>query len=98
MRAGAPSLPMGLVLLGLVLAQPAGGQSLVNLSALAPVAAGGTLTAGFIIGGNQSETLLIRAVGPTLGSFGVTSPLPHPVLTVFPGASGAAAASNDTWG
>jgi hypothetical protein len=41
------------------------------------------------------KRVLIRAVGPTLGSFGVGNVLANPTLTVFSG--GAAIASNDDW-
>jgi hypothetical protein len=40
--------------------------------------------------------VLIRAVGPTLTSFGVTSPLGDPALRVIDG-SGATVGANDNW-
>src|SRR6185295_15976817 len=43
------------------------------------------LIAGFTISGTGSKNLLIRAVGPTLASFGVTGTLADPKLEVFSG-------------
>jgi len=64
-----------------VLASP---TRLTNISARANVNTGaGLLIAGFVIGGTGNETVLIRAVGPTLSQFGLTGVLQHPVLTLF---------------
>ena len=41
------------------------------------------LTVGFVIAGNSSMTVLIRAIGPTLASFSVTGAMANPQLTVF---------------
>jgi len=56
---------------------------LVNVSCRIQVAAGSNLTAGFVIGGTTSKTVLIRAVGPTLTIYGVSGVMPDPQLTVF---------------
>ncbi len=57
---------------------------LVNVSSRAQVLAGASpLTVGFVLGGTQSRTVLIRAAGPALTAFGLSSPLPHPALTLF---------------
>ncbi len=57
----------------------------------------GVLTAGFIIGGSGTETVLIRGVGPTLANYGVTSGyLSNPVITLFQGST--VLASNAGWG
>jgi hypothetical protein len=57
-----------------------------------------TLTAGFTVGGTGSEKLLIRAVGPTLGTaYGITGALTQPILTLFD-SSGTVIASNTGWG
>jgi hypothetical protein len=70
----------------------------INLSARGMAGAGANvLTVGFVIAGPSSETVLIRAVGPTLSSFGVAGPMASPELTVF-NSSGASVASNDGWG
>lgn len=59
-------------------------RQLVNVSARTQVAAGdNTLIAGFAIAGSTSRTVLIRAAGPTLSTFGVTGALSDPKLTLF---------------
>lgn len=60
---------------------------LVNLSSRASVggSAGQVLTAGFIVTGSGSETILIRAVGPTLAAapFNVQGAVAQPMLALF---------------
>jgi sugar lactone lactonase YvrE len=71
---------------------------LVNLSARALSGAGSSiLTAGFILGGSGTDTLLIRGIGPTLAQYGVTGFLAAPQVTLF-NAAGQAIASNTGWG
>ena len=41
------------------------------------------LIAGFVISGSTSETVLIRASGPALASFGVANTLPDPELLLY---------------
>jgi hypothetical protein len=72
-------------------------QSLTNCSTLGQVSAGNPLESGFVIVGNTSRTVLIRAVGPSLGSYGVTSPLADPALVVST-QTGAVVAQNNDWG
>ncbi len=68
----------------------------INLSTRARVGTGaGVLVGGFVVQGPAYQRMLIRAVGPTLGAFGVTGALADPVLTVFSGSQ--AVASNDKW-
>ncbi len=69
---------------------------LVNVSVRKPIAAGEVLTAGFVLGGNTSRTILIRAIGPTLGAFGVPGTMSDPKLELYSGAS--VLAANDNWG
>jgi len=59
---------------------------------------GSGLTAGFAIGGTDAKTILIRAIGPTLGEspFGLAGALADPQVTVFSAATPIAA--NDNWG
>jgi len=54
------------------------------------------LTSGFVVGGNVPRRVLIRAVGPTLASFGVSQVLLDPQFSVFNGS--AVVGSNDDWG
>lgn len=69
---------------------------LVNLSARCQVGTGAdVLTAGFYISGATGKTLLIRGVGPSLTSFGITGALADPQLTIYTG--NRMVASNDDW-
>ena len=70
---------------------------LVNLSARAGVGPGlGVLIGGFVIEGTTPLTVIIRADGPALSSFGVDGVLASPVLTLA-GANGTIA-TNAGWG
>jgi Putative Ig domain/Immunoglobulin domain/Immunoglobulin I-set domain len=70
----------------------------INLSARGMAGSGANvLTVGFVIAGPSSETVLIRAVGPTLTSFGVAGAMATPEVTVY-NSGGASVASNDGWG
>lgn len=74
----------------------AGTARLVNVSARNHVGTGDDiLVAGFTVAGTGTKRLLIRAVGPGLGGFGVTGTLPDPVLELFAGAN--RIAENDNW-
>jgi hypothetical protein len=53
------------------------------------------LIAGIIVGGNTPKRLLVRAIGPTLESFGVAGVLADPELTIFDGNK--PINSNDDW-
>lgn len=69
---------------------------LVNLSARAEVGAGeNVLIAGFTIAGNLPRRMLVRAVGPGLGAFGVPGVLGDPKLELF--RDGVRVAENDNW-
>jgi len=68
---------------------------LVNLSCRQLVPANGTLTAGFVISGTTSKTVLIRASGPTLASYNVPGTMTDPQISVFSGAT--VIASNAGW-
>jgi hypothetical protein len=71
---------------------------LVNVSVLKNI--GTSLTAGFVIrGGTGSRTVLIRAIGPTLGAapFNVPGVVADPQLVLFNSAS-AQIGANDNWG
>ncbi len=70
---------------------------LVNVSARNRVGTGeGILIAGFAVAGSGSKQLLIRAVGPTLGTFGVPGPLADPTLRLID-SQGVTVGSNDNW-
>jgi hypothetical protein len=72
------------------------GARLKNLSARARVSPGaGVVIPGLVVTGANGRTLLVRAVGPGLGAFGVSGTLARPALTV--GAGGAPIAANTGW-
>ncbi|MBI5382918.1 MAG: immunoglobulin domain-containing protein [Opitutae bacterium] len=76
-----------------------GGSRLANLSARGLAGTGeNALTPGIVLRGAGRKPLLIRAVGPTLGSFGVSGVLSDPTLEVIPLGATTALASNDNWG
>jgi len=54
------------------------------------------LISGFIVGDVGSATVIVRALGPSLGSFGVSQPLSNPVLTIYD-SKGNVIAGNDNW-
>lgn len=60
---------------------------LANISTRGTLAAGAgqSFTAGFVVSGGstQSKKLILRAVGPSLASFGVSNPLRAPVLRIY---------------
>jgi hypothetical protein len=68
-----------------------------NVSTRGFVSSTQTFIGGFVIQGTGPRNVLIRGDGPILASFGVTSPLPDPVLTVY-NASGTIIANNTAWG
>jgi hypothetical protein len=68
---------------GIRAANTPGPVRLLNLSARGQVSPGLPLITGFSIQGPMSETLLIRAIGPTLKEFGVTGTLPNPQLDLY---------------
>lgn len=69
---------------------------LVNVSVLKHLGTG--LTAGFVIGGSTPKTVLIRAVGPTLGTaFGLGGVVANPQLALF-NSSSIKIGENDDWG
>jgi len=74
-----------------------GAGHLVNISTRMKVSNGqNVLIGGFIIKGSQSKTLVLRAIGPSLTTSGVTDVLADPVLEVHDSAGGVIV-SNDDW-
>ncbi len=55
------------------------------------------LIVGFVAAGPGNKRVMLRAVGPTLGSFGVAGTLADPTLSVY-NAAGSLIYSNDDWG
>jgi hypothetical protein len=56
---------------------------LISLSARATVSDGYPLITGFVISGSGQKSVLLRAVGPALSGFGVSSPLAAPRMQIF---------------
>ena len=76
---------------------PAVGPLPQNLSTRGTVSIGdNVLIGGFIITGSEPKTILLRALGPSLGSFGVSHPVRDPVLRVY-NSSHTLIATNDNW-
>jgi len=69
---------------------------LLNVSTRMEVLTGNSvLIGGFIIGGSGNKDVLLRALGPTLGNFGVTGFVGDPTLDLYNGAN--LIMSNDNW-
>jgi arylsulfate sulfotransferase len=72
-------------------------SKLTNISTRGSVGIGdNVLISGFIIGDVASETVVVRALGPSLASSGVSGPLSDPTLTIYD-LNGSVIASNDNW-
>ncbi len=71
---------------------------LINLSSRARIgpAAGRTLITGFVIGGVDAKNVLLRAVGPALGGFGVDGAISNPRLQLYD-SNGRVILENDDW-
>ncbi|MBL9210924.1 MAG: lamin tail domain-containing protein [Opitutaceae bacterium] len=95
----------GTVIAELYDATPSGGFTvtmprLINVSVLKQINAGTALTAGFVIGGATSRTVLVRAIGPSLegAPFNVAGVMADPKLELFDNATGAKINENNDWG
>jgi hypothetical protein len=55
----------------------------------------GAMIGGFIVG-NQTDRVVVRAIGPSLGQFGVPSPLANPTVELRD-VNGVLLDSNDNW-
>jgi sugar lactone lactonase YvrE len=73
-------------------------QRLANISTRARVGVGESVViAGFVISGQNSKPVLIRAIGPGLAAFGVTTALTAPKLELYRAGNSTAIASNTNW-
>lgn len=71
-------------------------SKLANISTRGFVDTGdNVLIGGFILGGNRSQSVLVRALGPSLASQGVANALADPVLELHDG--NGVIASDDNW-
>jgi hypothetical protein len=75
----------------------AGGTDLANISTRGYVQTGANvMIGGFIHKGSTSVTVVLRAIGPSLASSGISDPLPDPALDLND-ANGNVIATNDDW-
>lgn len=75
----------------------AAASSLANISARGFVQTGDdVLIAGFIVGNGGSDTVVVRAIGPSLAESGVSNPLADPMLDLYD-ANGVIVRSDDDW-
>ena len=76
---------------------PESNSKLANISGRGFVGVGNNvLISGFIVGDVASATVVVRALGPSLASSGVSGPLSDPMLTIYD-LNGTVIASNDNW-
>ena len=76
---------------------PLSNSKLVNMSTRGAVGTlDNVLISGFIIGDVDSATVVVRALGPSLTSYGVSGVLSDPILTIYD-STGTAIATNDNW-
>ena len=76
---------------------PAVGPQALNVSTRGLVGTDeNVLIGGFVVTGTDPKTVVLRALGPSLSGFGLSSVLANPVLRVFD-SSGALIAINDDW-
>ena len=70
---------------------------LLNVSTRLDVQTGDKVSiGGIIISPGDAKRVLLRAIGPSLANFGVTDPLPDPILELHAG-DGTLITSNDNW-
>ena len=81
-----------------ILTVAAGSSRLTGLSTRGYVPAGGSLTPGFYLRGSGSKSIIVRAVGPSLSNYGVSSPLSDPRMDLIPAGGTTPLLSNDDWG
>jgi YVTN family beta-propeller protein len=76
---------------------PESKSKLANISTRGKVESGdNVMIGGFIIGGDQTTEVVVRAVGPSLGTHGVAGALLDPTLEVHDG-NGVLVAQDDDW-
>lgn len=68
---------------------------LINLSARTQLGADQTVIVGFVIGGETSLPIVLRAAGPALSAYGVTNAMADPKLVLYQGQT--ILAQNDNW-
>jgi hypothetical protein len=87
----------GVALVEVYDAASSGTGKLVNLSVRTHVGSGADVpSVGFVVAGASARTVMIRAVGPGLGAFGVTDAIADPQIELFSGST--RVDQNDNWG
>ncbi len=81
-----------------ILTLSGGASRLANLSTRGRIAAGGTLTPGFVLRGDGPKSLVVRSVGPKLFDFSVTDALADPTMDLIPQSGSTPLLTNDNWG
>lgn len=75
---------------------PAFAPPLRNLSQRTVLSGSQITTIGFVVSGATPRQVLVRAIGPSLGQFGVGQPATSPVLAVYSGST--VLVENSAWG
>ena len=87
----------GIALVELYDISPLSHSTLGNISTRGSVGTlDNVLISGFIVGDVGSSTVVVRAIGPSLASRGVSGVLSDPTLTIYD-STGSVIASNDNW-
>ena len=74
-----------------------GNSHVGNISTRADIAVpSDIMVGGFIIGGDDSTAVIVRALGPSLAAFGIANALPNPALEIYD-SNGSQIATNDDW-
>ncbi|MGI8955427.1 MAG: aryl-sulfate sulfotransferase [Chthoniobacterales bacterium] len=93
---GADEVP-GIALVEAYDLSPLADSRLANISTRGLIGFGDdVLISGFIVGEVDSTTVVLRAIGPSLGTAGLDNALTDPSLTVYD-SNGASIATNDNW-
>jgi hypothetical protein len=73
--------------------------SLINISTRGKVLTGfDVMIGGFVVSGSSPQTVVVRAIGPSLANFGVAGSLANPQLQLVRQSDQTIIASNDDWG
>jgi uncharacterized delta-60 repeat protein len=88
--------PSGVGLVEVYDLMPTSAGRLANISTRGYVTSGQNVMIGGFISGPETMRVAVRAVGPSLVPFGITNPLPDPVLELR-NANGQITASNNNW-
>ncbi len=72
---------------------------LINISTRGRVQTGfDMMIGGFVIQGTSPQTVVVRAIGPSLANYGITGSLANPHLELVRMSDNATIATNDDWG